>query len=122
MNIEQRPFTLNDHYYADYKATYLSLYRSCRQKDNNNQVMVGLHEYNFLVYNSYNSPSTFQNGIMETLQIPPQVGITDTQALALAKFLSLDPMEPALNIMAGVRAYFQGSKACAFQFCDLAQN
>lgn len=78
--------------------------------------MDGLHEYNPHLQNSHYPSSPVQNGITQVLAILPQVGITGTQAVDLAKLLPSDPMEPALNIMAGVQAYFQGSIACPFLF------
>ena len=108
MEIEKRAYTLNTHYYSDYKDKYLSFYRGCRQKDK--QFMSNLKGYKPHERTTYNpSPTSFQAGMAQILTALPQVGITGTNAVDLAKLLPPDPMEPALNIMAGVRAYFQGS-------------
>ena len=105
MNIEKRPYTLNTHYYADYRDKFLSFYRGCRTMGDNGQVMNNLQSYNPHATNSIASPTPLQT-ILSAL---PQVGITGTQATDLAKLFSPDPMEPALNVMAGVGAYFRGS-------------
>lgn len=109
MDIEKRAFTLGTHHYSDYKDKFLSFYRGCRQKDDDSQLMKNLQAYKS---NGYTS----QNGITQVLANLPNVGITGTNAMDLAKLLPPDPMEPALKIMAGVRAYFQGSEACGSLF------
>jgi hypothetical protein len=109
MNVEKRPYTLNTHYYSDYRDKFLSLYRGCREMGNNGQVMKNLQSYKPHVPNNFTSPISVQTGLDQILSALPQVGITGTQAADLAKLFPPDPMEPALNIMAGVRAYFQGS-------------
>ncbi len=43
----------------------------------------------------------------ETLCSLARMGL-EANALLLAKLLSSDPMDPAIEIMADVRAYFQG--------------
>jgi hypothetical protein len=107
MDIEKRPYTLNSHYYSDYKDKFLSFYRGRRQASNGNQLMANLKGYN--PPTKHQSSTSFEAGMVQILTGLPQVGITGTNAVDLAKLLPPDPMEPALNIMAGVRAYFQGS-------------
>jgi hypothetical protein len=108
-NVEMRPYTLNTRYYSDYRDKYLSFYRGYRDMGNNGQIMKDLQSYNPYVPNSYSSPTPAQKGMGQILSALPQIGITDTQTADPAKLFPPDPMEPALNIMAGVRAYFQGS-------------
>jgi hypothetical protein len=108
MEVEKRPYTLNTHYYSDYKDKFLSFYRASRQMGDNSQFMKNSQGYKPHVPNSYNPATPFQTGMAQILSALPQVGITGTQAVDLAKLFPVDPMEPALNIMAGVRAYFQG--------------
>ena len=108
MEVEKRPYTLNTHYYSDYKDKFLSFYRASRQMGDNSQFMKNFQGYKPHVPSSYNSPNAFQTSMGQILSALPQVGITGTQAVDLAKLFPVDPMEPALNIMAGVRAYFQG--------------
>jgi hypothetical protein len=109
MDVERRAFTLNTHYYSDYKDKFLSYYRACREMDGDStsQLVRDLHSY--LPPATSKQPSTdFQDGMARVLSGLPQVGISGVKAVDLAKLLPPDPMEPALNIMAGVRAYFQG--------------
>lgn len=74
--------------------------------------MKNLQTYKAHVPTGYTSATAFQNAMVQVMAGLPQIGITGTQPVDLAKLAPLDPMEPALNIMAGVRAYFQGSEAC----------
>jgi hypothetical protein len=97
MLIERRPFTLNKQYFLDYKEEYLSFYQSWSQRGQNDQP---------------NHASTLD----ENAEIPtgsPQAGITGTNAADRTS----DAMDPALNVMASVRAYLQGSKDHAFLLC-----
>src|ERR1700722_3975744 len=105
MDLERRAFTLNTHYYSDYKDKFLSYYRGCREKDADSTLMARLQEYK-----EYKSkfPTELQTAVSQILASLPKVGITAAKAIDLAKLLPPDPMEPALIIMAGVRAYFQG--------------
>jgi hypothetical protein len=120
MNVEKRPYTLNTHYYSDYKDKFLSFYRGCREMGNNGQIMKNLQSYKPIVPNSYSTPTPVQTGVAQVLSALPQIGITGTQAPDLAKLFAPDPMESALNIMAGVRAYFQGS--CSTLGCNITDT
>jgi hypothetical protein len=111
IGIEKRAFTLNTHYYSDYKDKFLSYYRSCREKEENGPLVQKLQRYtragtNMGRQKAY-SPE-FQDAVSQVLALLPTIGLTGTQATDLARLLPPDPMEPALNIMASVRAYFQG--------------
>lgn len=103
MDIERRAFTLNTHYYGDYKDKFLSFYRGCHQ--NGEDVLLTRLQ----LYSPAKSPSEMQNGVSQVLSVLPQIGITGAKPIDLAKLLPPDPREPTINIMAGVRAYFQGS-------------
>ncbi|KIM86047.1 hypothetical protein PILCRDRAFT_5119 [Piloderma croceum F 1598] len=107
MNVERRPYTLNTHYYSDYRDKFLSFYRGCREMGDNGQVMKNLQSYKPHVANNFISPNPVQTNLAQILSSLPHIGITGTQATDLAKLFPPDPMEPALDIMAGVRAYFQ---------------
>jgi len=60
-----------------------------------------------LCQKNFTSPTPFQTGMAQVMSGLPLVGITGIQSMDLAKLFPVDPLEPALNIMAGVRAYFQ---------------
>jgi hypothetical protein len=116
MNVEKRPYTLNTHYYSDYRDKFLTFYRGCREMGDNGQVMKNLQSYKPQLPNNFTSPTP----LTQILSALPQVGITGTQAADLAKLFPPDPMEPALHIMAGVRAYFQGS--CSTLGCNVTDT
>lgn len=103
LEIESRPFTLNTHYYSNYKDKFLAFYRGSRQSGANGDLIRNLQ-----LYDSVQEANPFQEGVRQLMSALPQIGITGTQPEDIAKLLAPDPMEPALAIMAGVRAYFQG--------------
>ncbi|THU85106.1 hypothetical protein K435DRAFT_764484 [Dendrothele bispora CBS 962.96] len=100
--LELRPFTLNTHYMADYREKFMAHYKGARHEHSNNALMQQI--------NSYNAPtetwSQEQTPLSKVLSGLVQVGIYGVEATDLPKLL-YDPMEPALVIMADVRAYFQ---------------
>jgi hypothetical protein len=108
MDLERRAFTLNTHNYSNYKDSFLSYYRASREEDGGptSQLVKKLHDYR-LPTTVWQHPNEFQDGLTRVMSGLPQVGINGVKAADLAKLLPPDPMEPALNIMAGVRAYFQ---------------
>ncbi|KAF9222274.1 hypothetical protein BS17DRAFT_735704, partial [Gyrodon lividus] len=102
LELEKAPTTLNTHYYSDYKDKFLAYYNGCRQ---DSDLVSKLKSYPM----SPRAPG-FQvethNAITKALVGSSELGMTAT-ASDLLKLLPPDPMEPALNIMAGVQAYFQ---------------
>lgn len=106
LQIESRPYTLNTHYFADYKAKFLAFYRGSRESGTRGDLIQSLNSFD---PNSGGEENPFDENMKRIMAALPQIGITGTQAIDLAKLLSTDPMDPALAIMAGVRAYFQGA-------------
>ncbi|KAF9234014.1 P-loop containing nucleoside triphosphate hydrolase protein [Melanogaster broomeanus] len=102
LDVESTPATLNTHYYCDYKDKFLSYYKGCRD---DSDLLSKLKRYrdpmNGAVSNIY------QSSVSKVLSGLSELGITGVKPIDLPKLLASDPMEPALNIMAGVRAYFQ---------------
>ncbi|THU89402.1 hypothetical protein K435DRAFT_677975 [Dendrothele bispora CBS 962.96] len=100
--LETRPFTLNTHYMADYREKFMAYYKGARHEHSNTMLMQQI--------NSYHPPtdpsSQEQSPVSKILSGLVQVGMYGVKATDLPKLLS-DPMEPALDIMADVRAYFQ---------------
>ncbi|THU86328.1 hypothetical protein K435DRAFT_868411 [Dendrothele bispora CBS 962.96] len=100
--LELRPFTLNTHYMADYREKFMAHYKGARHEHSNTMLMQQI--------NSYSPPtdpsSQDQNPVSKVLSGLVQVGMFGVKATDLPRLLS-DPMEPALDIMADVRAYFQ---------------
>jgi len=111
-SLEQVPSTLNTHYFSDYKDKFLALYRAWRidsdllsklkQTETTTTLSpsaFGSSRAQLAQQDSYQSVNKVLSGLSE-------IGIS-VKATELAKLLPPDPMEPALNIMASVRAYFQ---------------
>jgi hypothetical protein len=102
LELEKAPTTLNVHYYSDYKEKFLAYYKGCRDEGELTKKL-----QNYRAPHTHQTGATFQQGIFKAL-----AGLNDAGIVALAsdlpKLLPIDTMEPALAIMAGVRAYFQG--------------
>ncbi|KAI0067582.1 hypothetical protein BV25DRAFT_835648 [Artomyces pyxidatus] len=107
LELEIRPFTLNVHYLADYKEKFLTYYKGCRQKDENGSLMKALEAYRPYTGTHRSSMTEIQAGMAKVMAGLGEIGITGTQPTDLPKLLPVDPYDPALDIMASVRAYFQ---------------
>lgn len=116
IKLEELPFSLNTHYLSDYRSKFLSHYRAAREKYECKNVIDAIKSYN----EQSQQPVTFTTNRNGSVVPPPtgigkvlaglaEIGMSGVNAHDLAKLLPPDPMEPALNIMADVRAYFQGS-------------
>jgi hypothetical protein len=109
--LEEFPFSLNTHYLSEYQSKFLAHYRAARQSYDKSNLHTTINGY------SPNAPQLHRNGTYTTPQ-PTGVGkvlaglveinMPGVKPEDLFKLLSPDPMEPALLIMADVRAYFQG--------------
>ncbi|KAF8161524.1 P-loop containing nucleoside triphosphate hydrolase protein [Crassisporium funariophilum] len=113
IKLENRPFSLNTHYLSDYKSKFLAHYKGSREKYGRPNLMSLINSY---------SPASLTAGILNKtpVGIPPQltgiakilsglaeIGLVGVKPEDLPKLLQADEMEPALTIMADVRAYFQ---------------
>jgi len=104
LELEKAPTTLSVHHYSYYKGEFLAYYKSCRDEAG---LAEKLQNYKAPLTTMPQHGGTFQQGIFKALSGLNDAGIS-VQPSDLAKLLPVDPMEPALGIMAGVRAYFQG--------------
>ncbi|KAH9485773.1 Interferon-induced GTP-binding protein Mx2 [Psilocybe cubensis] len=109
IKLEELPFSLNTHYLADYRAKFLAHYKSAREKYEQPDVIDSITRYkvNPVPVSSSSRHATEPTGIAKALAGLAEAGLSGVAAHDLAKLLPPDPMEPALNIMADVRAYFQ---------------
>ena len=120
LSLEQVPTTLNTHYFSDYKDKFLTQYRAWRNDSDLLsklkrsettatilQLSQGLSRAPIAHQDSY------QSVVNKVLSGLSEIGIS-VKATELAKLLPPDPMEPALNIMASVRAYFQGEFSVSY--------
>ncbi|KAF9461844.1 P-loop containing nucleoside triphosphate hydrolase protein [Collybia nuda] len=108
IELESTPFSLNTHYLVDYKDKFLAYYRGSREKDRNVDLMKAIGAYSAPTPGSNrNSQPPTMSGISKVLSGLAEIGIVGVKAEELAKLIPPDGMEPALVIMADVRAYFQ---------------
>ena len=108
IDLEKRAFTLNTHYYRDYRDNFLAFYRGCRERGSNDDTAIR-NLQNYRPPNPYETSGNSANAsIARILSNLPHVGFRGTTAADLAQLLPRDSTEPALIIMADVRAYFQG--------------
>lgn len=109
LSLEDQPFSLNTHYLASYKSKFLSYYKGARQKGESAMVMKTIQDYvPGSTTTSRNSNSQAPTGVAKILVGLAEIGMSGVNPEDLAKLLPPDQMEPALVIMADVRAYFQG--------------
>ncbi|PPR05457.1 hypothetical protein CVT24_008226 [Panaeolus cyanescens] len=100
LSIETWPFSMNTHYFLDYRSKFLAYYRGCRQQSQHGSVLESLAKTD----ESFSSQNV---ALSEVLSGLAKLGIHNIDANDLSKLLPSDVMEPALMIMADVRAYFQ---------------
>jgi hypothetical protein len=104
------PLTLNAHYLADYKSKFFSYYKTAREEKQNPDLARAIASFKPDVA----ATDQFGNrlpltGIAQALGGLAGVGLGAVTAADLVKLLPPDRFDPALNIMADVRAYFQGA-------------
>ncbi|KAJ3565327.1 hypothetical protein NP233_g7701 [Leucocoprinus birnbaumii] len=106
VDLEDKAFSLNTHYLTDYRSKFLAYYRGARNKSNYSDIMQTINGYvPASPVAGQKAPVLF--GISKVLSGLAEVGLLGIQAEDLAKLFKTDNMEPALEIMADVRAYFQ---------------
>ncbi|KAI0782953.1 P-loop containing nucleoside triphosphate hydrolase protein [Abortiporus biennis] len=105
LQLEMQPATLNTHYFKDYRDKFLSYYRACRwDRGGKNSLTSQLQNYS--PPSGYH-PNQFNDCTSKALSGVAGIGISGIEPTDLAKLLPADKYEPALHIMAEVRAYFQ---------------
>jgi hypothetical protein len=121
LDLEDIPFTLNHHYLSDYKEKFLTYYKAAREKVVRNKIAAQIK-----AFEGNSPPDTYvtaaghrhyaadtegePTGIAKVLKGLAEMGISGTKPEDIYKILPPDTMAPAINIMADVRAYFQGTK------------
>ncbi|KAH9007590.1 P-loop containing nucleoside triphosphate hydrolase protein [Lactarius deliciosus] len=88
---ENEPFTQNARYYTEYRSKFLSHYKRGRLRSKSSVIR------------------NLEDGPQLTRRLRPllSLGLRSVEVSSLAALLPPDPMEPAIGIMADVRAYFQ---------------
>jgi len=101
LEMEQEPFTLNTHYYADYRDKFLTHYKNAREQKSNQTLINAIDSYHL------STSPLGRTGISKILSGLADVGVYGSKPHDIPKILPPDKFEPALIIMAEVRAYFQ---------------
>ncbi|KZT65430.1 hypothetical protein DAEQUDRAFT_676924 [Daedalea quercina L-15889] len=100
--LEERPRTLNDHYFCDYREKFLAWYRGHRSQYHNIPLVQKLKKHS-----SSTGSSDFDENVRAIMAAFSALDIHDIAPTDLAKVLPSDPYDTAIRIMASVRAYFQ---------------
>ncbi|KAF9258362.1 hypothetical protein L218DRAFT_735587 [Marasmius fiardii PR-910] len=103
VKLEDRPNTSNTHYFDDYRDKFYGFYKGLRQKEKNPEVVSYLTSKIYPL-TTINSKQTHVQSALSNLA---SLGFNSIKASDLQRLLPGDEMEPALKIMAEVRAYFQ---------------
>lgn len=103
--LEDQPFTLNTHYLADYRDKFLAYYKGAREKDYNATLTSAIEAYGPPASKGLSTQSPI--GIDRIMKGMTELGMYGVKPEDLMKLIPPDAMEPALGIMADVRAYFQ---------------
>lgn len=129
MKIQGEPFTVNNHYMADYREKFLTYYRRARQdaksRDGGSRAIPWM-SLNGRKPMGIKSPYSYGSGdtgsdmetpdaTTEVLSLLAKIGYQGLTKEDLPRLLEQDAMEPALEIMATVRAYFQGALPAIFR-------
>ncbi|XP_006461470.1 hypothetical protein AGABI2DRAFT_192973 [Agaricus bisporus var. bisporus H97] len=129
LKVEGEPFTVNNHYLADYKEKFLVYYRRARRDAKRKALSPGTRRpsptkmTSMAMAEETRSPMNRSRSVFQSASIDEGAVDPITEALTalsragypgltqddLPKLLGQDDMEPALEIMATVRAYFQVS-------------
>ena len=96
LDLEQNPTTLNTHYYTDYREKFLAHYKAALD---DSDLAARLRA-------ETRSPG-LQSSLNVIIAKLNEIGIS-ASAIDLLRLLPDDPNQTVLNIMASVRAYFQG--------------
>lgn len=96
---EHDPWTQNDEYFFSCRDKFIKRYRMIYRASSGSQVAK-------LIYDTANGKHYAINDAIAALA---NLGIHNLGRLDLAKLLPADEYDPALEIMAEVRAYFQGT-------------
>jgi len=107
--LEDRPFSLNTHYLADYQTKFLAYYKRARQQADNVNLTSAITTYADPAPARQTARGAEPTGISKVLAGLVEIGMHNVKPEDLAKLIPPDAMEPALGIMADVRAYFQGT-------------
>ena len=101
--MEKSPFTRNEHYLADYREKFLTHYKALRRKDSNSFVT------QLDAHGQSGGDDAFKQTLNAAMSSIQSLGFHNFKPEDIPRLLPADPYEPAIEIMADVRAYVQGS-------------
>jgi len=108
LDLEQaHPFSLNTHYLSDYKTKFLTFYRAERQSHDQTGFSLASALASFNQTQEQGATNS-SSGLVKVMEGFAAMGLSGINANDLKKLIPEDEMDPALMIMADVRAYFQG--------------
>jgi hypothetical protein len=96
---QQEPVTVNEHYLADYKRKFQGRYKAARQIH-----VKHTPELQTLVNGGYQNTSYMHNVVTNL----GAMGLPGVKKDDLLHLIPADPADGAIEIMAEVRAYYQG--------------
>lgn len=96
---EKEPFTMNVHYFGEYRSKFLAYYKEARQQAKSQ----------FIRNLENRDDGDMVAAMNEAICSLTRMGLEQADASLFANLLPPDSMDPAIEIMADVRAYFQGS-------------
>jgi hypothetical protein len=89
---------MNDHYLMDYRSKFLGYHKGIRQKSRTT-----------FIDNLESDEREAKVAVSKVITNLTELGLRPVDRSSLPRLLPPDPMESAIEIMAEVRAYFQGS-------------
>lgn len=98
----EEPVTSNEHYLADYKEKFMSRYKAVGRLYNNYNS--SLHN---LVDGKFENTAVMNNAVQNL----HQMGIQKVNSTTILKMLPSENVDVAIEIMAEVRAYYQGGSS-----------
>jgi hypothetical protein len=103
MKLETQPYTRNNHYFTDSRNKFYSFYKGLLDPGKNNNFLQNLEDMK-----QKKNLVAFQGSLSKTLSGLAEMGFSNVDSTSLTRLQEPDPMEAAIEIMADVRAYFQG--------------
>jgi hypothetical protein len=95
---EQEPFTMNEHHLMVYRSQFLGYYKGIQQKPRGK-----------FIDNIHSEDPNCKVAVNRVISGLANLDLRPIDVSLLPRLLPTDAMEPAIEIMAEVRAYFQGS-------------
>jgi hypothetical protein len=89
---------MNEYMYMEYRSNFFAHYKGAR-----------LREKSDFIKNLQGGDKVMKEAMREAITALAKLGLEMANVSSFSKLLPSDVMEPAIEIMAGVRAYFQGA-------------